>query len=103
MGGEEQQAFLRCRWVIHFQRGAKSADYFLREVFPLTPNPSPQKFGVSLIRLDSVIVRISGERGVIIQAGGGITIRALPIQKTLSHSRPNYSMMLFIKMASSTL
>ena len=30
---------------------------------PHPPTPSPQKFGVSLIRLDSFIVRIYGERG----------------------------------------
>ena len=35
--------------------------------FPLTPNPSPQKFGVSLIRLDSGNVRIYGERGAIME------------------------------------
>ena len=38
---------------------------FLVRGFPLTPNPSPQKFGVSLIKLGSVFVRIYGERGAI--------------------------------------
>ena len=39
---------------------------FLAKGFPLTPDPpdpSPQKFGVSLIKLNSVFVRIYGERG----------------------------------------
>ena len=32
--------------------------------FPLTPRPpTPQKFGLSFVRLDSLIVRIYGERG----------------------------------------
>ena len=35
--------------------------------FPLTPDPSPQKFGVSLIRLDTGNVRIYGERGAIME------------------------------------
>ena len=40
---------------------------FLARGYPLTPDPSPQKFGVSLIRLDSVTVRIDGERGAIME------------------------------------
>ena len=32
-----------------------------------TPDPSPQKFGVSLIRLVSLTVRIYGERGVSVE------------------------------------
>ena len=40
---------------------------FLVRGFPLTPDPSPQKFGVSLIKLDSVFVRIYGERGALME------------------------------------
>ena len=36
---------------------------FLVSGVPLTLDPSPQKFRVSLMKLDSVIVRIYGERG----------------------------------------
>ena len=34
---------------------------------PRPPDPSPQKFGVSLIKFDSGIVRIYGERGAIME------------------------------------
>jgi hypothetical protein len=32
-------------------------------VFPLTPNPSSHKFGLSLISMENLFVRICGERG----------------------------------------
>ena len=35
--------------------------------YPLTPNPSPQKFGESLISLGSITVRIYGERGARVE------------------------------------
>ena len=60
MGGEEQWASL----VGHlFSPKCKIGRVFLVRGFPLTPDPSPQKFGVSLIRLGSLTVRIYGERG----------------------------------------
>ena len=42
----------------------------IEKLKPLTPSPSPQKFGVSLILMDSFPVRISGERGASVEERG---------------------------------
>ena len=54
---------LRMSPAVCFQRNSNFTNVFFARGFPLTSNPSPQKFGVSLTRLDSLIVRIYGERG----------------------------------------
>ena len=66
-GGEEQLAFL---WVVYFRAKCKVKRVSLVRGFPLTPDPSPQKFGVSLIGLDGVNVRIYGERGASMEQHG---------------------------------
>ena len=38
---------------------------FSPTLFPLTPSPSPQKFGVRLIKWQIVLVRICGEKGAV--------------------------------------
>ena len=50
-----------------FSARCKIERVFLAKGFPLTPDPSPQKFGVSLVRLGSLTVRIYGERGASIE------------------------------------
>ena len=63
MGGEEQQVSkvkLVCpiKWETEkwFEQRSKRSS-------PHPPTPSPQKFGLSLIRLATSFVRIYGERG----------------------------------------
>ena len=52
----------RCCQSQTFSISPKATDFH-----QTTPNPSHQKFGVSLIRLDRVVVRIYGEWGASIE------------------------------------
>ena len=60
MGGEERLAFLWSSSVKYFQRKVK-LNGCIWGGFPLTPDPSPQKFGVSLFRLGSLSPNFWGE------------------------------------------
>ena len=64
MGGEELDAYLWCLFVrFNSTRDTIERAILVRD-FPLTPRPpTPQKFGLSLIRLDSFFVRSHEERG----------------------------------------
>ena len=64
MGGEEQKGFYQYITMVCFlSKSQNQARVFYKRFSPHPPTPSPQKFGVSLIKSNSGIVRIYGGRG----------------------------------------